>query len=329
MAHNLAPIRIAGRPVGPTGYGLMGLTRPWATTGYSDATKVMKTALEQGANFWNGGMFYGTPNANSLQLLKHYFTEHPEDADKVVLSIKGAYDRATNMPTGSPEAVRTSVEEALRVLDGTKKIDVFQCARVDPKVPVETTIKALAELVTAGKIGGIGMSEVSGATLRRAHAVHPIAAVEIELSLFSNEPLTNGILDTCRELGVPVVAYSPLSRGWLTGQYRRYEDLPEAGAMRFLPRFQPDVFDQNLKLVEAVETLAKRKGSTVPQVAIAWVRHQGAIPIPGATKIERVVENCTEVELSEKEQREIQQMLDNFPIQGQRYGGEHEALLNQ
>ncbi|KAF2801794.1 Aldo/keto reductase [Mytilinidion resinicola] len=309
MAQRAAPNSIAGKRIGPTGYGLMWLTRPWDITEYADATKVMKTALEQGANFWNGGMFYGPPNANSLQL--------------------GAYDRATNTPTGSTEEVRSAVEEAVRVLDGAKKIDIFQCARVDPKVPVETTIKALAELVAAGKIGNIGVSEVSGATLRRAHAVHPIAAVEIELSLFSTEPLANGIVHTCHELGVPIVAYSPLSRGWLTGQYRRYEDLPEAGAMRFIPRFQPDVFDQNLKLVEAIEALAKRKGTTVPQVAIAWVRRQGAIPIPGATKVDRVVENCAEVALTEEELREIQEILDTFPIQGQRYGGEHEALLNQ
>lgn len=144
-------------------------------------------------------MFYGPPHANSLHLLKHYFREHPEDTDKVVLSIKGSYDAATHTPDCSPDGIRASVEEALRILDGSKKIDIFECARVDPEVPVETSIRALAELVSAGKIGGIGLSEVGANTIRRAHAVHPIAAVEIELSLFTTDPLTNGVAATCHE----------------------------------------------------------------------------------------------------------------------------------
>lgn len=144
-------------------------------------------------------MFYGPPHANSLHLLKYYFENNPEDAKKIVLSIKGAYDVKTFTPTGSPEAIRAAVEEAVRVLDGTVKIDVFQCARVDTTVPIETTVKALAELVKEGKIGGIGLSEANANTIRRAHAVHPIAAVEIELSLFTPDPLTNGVVDTCHE----------------------------------------------------------------------------------------------------------------------------------
>ena len=151
------------------------------------------------------GIFYGTPDSNSLHLLKHYFTKYPEDADKVVLSIKGALNINTEnqtrsyTPDGSPEGIRASVAEAMRVLDGVKKIDIFECARVDPKVPIETSIKTLAELVAEGKIGGIGLSEVSGATMRRANAVHRIAAVEIELSFITPDPLTNGIAETCRE----------------------------------------------------------------------------------------------------------------------------------
>lgn len=144
-------------------------------------------------------MFYGTPESNSLHLLKYYFTKYPEDADKVVLSIKGAYDRSTNTPQGSPEGIRASVEEAVRVLDGTKKIDVFEQARVDPNVPIETSVAALAELVKEGKIGGIGLSEVSAATIRRAAKVAEIAAVEIELSLFTTDVLSNGVADACHE----------------------------------------------------------------------------------------------------------------------------------
>ncbi|KAL3462407.1 NADP-dependent oxidoreductase domain-containing protein [Aspergillus heterothallicus] len=181
----------------------MGLTRPWAPVEYPIAARTMKTALEQGANFWNGGIHYGTPTANSLHLLKYYFTQYPEDADKVILSIKGCYDLATHKPNGTPEGVRASVEDALSVLDGVKKIDIFECARVDPNVPIETTISALMEFVSEGKIGGIGLSEVSAATIRRAHAVHPIASVEIELSLFTPDVLKNGVAETCRECTLP------------------------------------------------------------------------------------------------------------------------------
>ncbi|RDW64734.1 hypothetical protein BP6252_10385 [Coleophoma cylindrospora] len=329
MGRTAALSSITDKPVGPVGYGMMSLTRPWAPVEYAEAAKIMKTALAKGANFWNGSLFYGPPHANSLQVLKYYFDQYPEDSDKVVLSIKGAYDVSTFTPNCSPEGIRTSVEEALRVLDGAKKIDVFECARVDPNVPIETSIRTLAELVAEGKIGGISLSEVSAATIRRAHAVHPISAVEIELSLFTTDALTNGVVATCHELDIPLIAYSPLGRGWLTGQFRRYEDIPENDFRRFSPRFQPAVFGENLKVVEAVENIAKRKGVTVGQVAITWVRHHGAIPIPSATRVERLLENCTDVQLSEEDMEEIQKILDRLPVQGERYGGHHEKLLFQ
>ncbi|KAK4111921.1 Aldo/keto reductase [Canariomyces notabilis] len=301
------------------GSGARGLTRPWALTDYSAAAKIMKNALDHGANFWNGSLHYGPPHANSLQLLKYYFDNHPEDADKVVLSIKGAYDPKTHTPDGSPEGIRASVGEALKVLNGVKNIDIFECARVDPNVPIETSVRALAELVKEGKIGGIGLSEVSANTIRRAHAVHPIAAVEVELSLFTTDPLTNGVADTCHELGIPLIAYSPISRGWLTGGFHKPEDIPANDMRRILPRFQPGVFEKNFKLVEAVERIAKRRGTTVAQLAIAWVLRQGAIPIPGSTK---------DVPLTEQDLQEIQKLLDALPIAGERYGGQHEKLLN-
>ncbi|KAG8163348.1 hypothetical protein KVR01_006645 [Diaporthe batatas] len=313
-----AKTTIAGKPIGPVGYGLMGLTT-WTDMKYEDAAKAMKTALEQGANFWNGGMFYGTPESNSLHLLKYYFTRYPEDANKVVLSIKGAFDRATNTPHGSPEGIRASVEEALRILGATKKIDVFEMARVDPTVPIETS----------GKIGGIGLSEVSAATIRRAAKVAEIAAVEIELSLFTTDVLSSGVADACHELDIALVAYSPVGRGWLTGEFRKPGDIPETDPRRHLPRFQPGAFEQNFKLVEAVEKIAGRKGATVAQVAMAWVRRQGAIPIPGTRKVERVVENCRDVELSADDLAEMQKLLESLPITGGRYPPAFEALLNQ
>ncbi|KAK4106312.1 aldo/keto reductase [Parathielavia hyrcaniae] len=327
MARPAALTTIAGKAVGPVGFGLMSLTRPWAPLEYPAAAEVMKSALDRGANFWNGGIFYGPPHANSLQLLKYYFNKHPEDADKVVLCIKGAYDAKTHQPDGSPEGIRASVGEALRVLDGVK-IDVFECARVDPAVPIETSVGALAELVKEGKIGGIGLSEVNANTIRRAHAVHPIAAVEVEMSLFTTDPLTNGVADTCHELGIPLVAYSPIGRGMLTGDLRKPDDVAANDMRQFLSRFQPGAFEQNFKLVEAAERIAERHGATVAQLAIAWVRRQGAIPIPGCTKVERVVENCQDVPLTEHDLDEIRALLQTLPVAGQRYGGPFEKLLN-
>jgi pyridoxine 4-dehydrogenase len=175
----------------------------------------MKTALSLGANFWNGGELYGTPARNSLHLLNEYFTKYPEDADKVVLSIKGGGIPGTLLPDGSKENVRRSIDECLRVLDGKKFLDLFECSRVDPNVPIEDTIGYIAEYVKAGKVGGISLSEVSANTIRRAHKVHPISAVEIELSLWVTTFLENGVIATCAELGIPVIAYSPLGRGFL------------------------------------------------------------------------------------------------------------------
>lgn len=149
------------------------------------------------------GMFYGTPDNNSLHLLKYYFTKYPEDASKVTLSIKGAYDAATMTPTGAPAAIRASVEHALQVLNGCKSIDVFEMARVDPKVPIEESVGALAALVAEGKIGAVGLSEVGERSIRRAAAVTRIAAVEIELSLFTTDPLRNGIVAACHERRFP------------------------------------------------------------------------------------------------------------------------------
>ncbi|KAL4964036.1 NADP-dependent oxidoreductase domain-containing protein [Aspergillus stella-maris] len=162
----VAPASIVGKIVGPVGFGLMDSIRPWAPIDYSIATKVMKTALDQGANYWNGGLHYGTPTASSLHLLKHYFTTYPEDRQKVILSIKGAYNAATHEPDCSPEGIKTFIETALSILEGTKKIDIFECTRVDPNVPIEASIATLAENVNDGKIGGIGISEATEATIR-------------------------------------------------------------------------------------------------------------------------------------------------------------------
>ncbi|KAH8817201.1 aldo/keto reductase [Xylogone sp. PMI_703] len=318
-------LRINNKPVGPISYGMMGLTR--GSIPSDEAVKCMKTALDKGANFWNGGEFYGPPDANSLQLLNYYFTKYPSDKDKVVICMKGAF---TLMPTmkadNSPENIRKSIDNCLKILDDKVFIDIWEPARTDPTVDIEETIAAIAEYVKAGKIGGIGLSECNANTLRRAHAVHPISTVEVELSLFTTDPLTNGLASTCAELGVTILAYAPLSHGFLTGKLKRFEDLEETDLRRTIPRFQPDVFDENLKLVDEVKTIAAKKGCTVAQVAIGWVdalnRKPGMpriIPLPGASSVERVEENLTEVSLSDAEVAFLDEALARVPVQGHRW----------
>lgn len=325
---------IVGKEVGGTGYGLMGLTWRAKPASQEQAFEAMKAALQNGCNFWNGGQFYGTSEYNSLHLLRRYFTEYPDDADKVVISIKGGLG-ANLMPDGSPEGMRRSVDGCLEELGGTKTLDIFECARVDPRTPIETTIETLAEYVKAGKLKGISLSEVKAETIRRAHKVHPIAAVEVEISLWAMEPLTNGIVETCAELGIPIVAYSPIGRGFLTGQVKSLDDIPADDFRRHFPRFQPEHFSKNLDLVHELEKLAEKKGCTPAQLAVSWVRSLSEtggrgviIPIPGATTAERVKENSKFVELTEDELKEIQDTLSKFEISGDRYGGPAAALMN-
>ena len=286
----------------------------------------MRAALSTGANFWNGGELYGTATRNSLHLLHEYFSTYPEDADKVVLSIKGGMIPGTLTPDGGETNVRRSVDECVRILDGKKKIDVFECSRVDPKVPIEDTIKVLRELVQEGKIGGIGLSEVDADSIRRAAQVFPIAAVEVELSLWTTDVLRNRVASTCRELNVPVVAYSPLMRGALVGQFTSNAEIPEGDFRKSLPKFQDDVLAANLKLTQEVEKLAHKKGVTQAQVAIGWVKSLSRrkrmpviVPIPGATTTARALENGRAVEMTEEEMQELQRILDENVIVGERY----------
>ncbi|KAI9890190.1 MAG: Pyridoxine 4-dehydrogenase [Vezdaea aestivalis] len=322
-------VTLAGKEVGPTGYGLMGLTWKANPVPVDDSVKAMKAAFEEGCTYFNAGEFYGTPEYNSLHILKAYFTKYPEDAEKVVLNIKGGMQTATLAPSGSVEGVQRSIDTCLKVLDGSKKIDIFECARVDPNVPIETTMKALAANVQAGKIGSIGLSEVNANTIKRAAKVHPISTVEIEMSLWSTESLTNGVLATCGELGIPVTAYAPLGHGFLTGQVKKKEDLP--AFQQTQPRFQDDVWDENIKLVKELQNLAAAKGCTPAQVGIAWVNAQGKksgmptiIALPGASSIARIQENSKHIKLSSADLAEIDEILENFEVKGARYGG-HQA----
>lgn len=298
----------------------------------------MKRALELGATFWNGGEFYGSPDCNSLHLLEYYFRKYPEDADKVTLSMKGCFSLVAGAPDNSPDGVRKSVDNCLSILQGRVPIHIFEPARIDPKVPIEETIKTLAEYVKQGKIGGIGLSEAGSATIRRAHAVHPIAAVELELSLFTPDILENGIASTCAELGVPIVAYSPLGSGFLSDRFTKLADLNENEFRRHQPRFQPGAFEANMRVADEVRKIAKSRGAgvTTAQVAIAWVLAQrtkiglpeGMIVIPGCTTVARAEENSTEIQLSEAELEALNKIVAGSNVQGGRYNEALAGLLN-
>ncbi|RMD43324.1 hypothetical protein DV735_g1879, partial [Chaetothyriales sp. CBS 134920] len=336
-------IKLVDKPIGPIGFGLMGLTWRKDPPSQEQAFDTLKAALEVGANFWNGGEMYGSPDRHSGHLLAEYFRKYPEDADRIVLSIKGGLEKDKLEPNATEGNIRRSVDDVLATLRGTNvKIDIFENARVDPRVPVEDSVRVLKTLAQdERKIGGIGLSEVRASTIERAAAaVAPatIAAVEVELSLWNTDILRNGVAATAAKLGIPIVAYSPLGRGALAGGDKLIAttaDLPEHDPRRHYPQFQDDALAQNNRLVVEVAALAKRKGVTRAQVAIAWVRQQTGrevpdgqggtvrlgtiIPIPGATTRARVLENSKLVELTEEELLELDEIVKRNPIKGTRY----------
>jgi len=327
---------ISGKKVGPTGFGLMNFT--WRPTNTPDdiAFAAMNNSLSHGGNLFVSGEFYGTQNPqDNLYLLNRYYTKYPEAADKIVLSVKGGVDLARFKNDGSPEGIRKSIDNILEKLDGKAKLDIFCTARVDTSVELETTYKTIKEeYIDTGKIGGFCLSEASAATIRRAAKVIPVACVEVEVSLWATEIFENGVADACRELGIPIVAYSPLGRGFLTGALKSHEDIPEGDMRKRFDRFQPDTFSKNLELVTEVQKLAEKKGVTPAQLALAWVRQQGTdgliiIPIPGATKPEQVEENLQEVTLTKEELAEIDAILKTFKPIGGRYAAFAEGTLYQ
>ncbi|TGO48616.1 hypothetical protein BCON_0235g00150 [Botryotinia convoluta] len=320
-------VQLLGKDIGTTGYGMMCLSWRPEPQPLEESLTTLKAALERGCNFWNGGEFYGTPEYNSLTICAAYFEKYPEDADKVVLSIKGGINLQKFAPDGSPEGVRKSVDTCLALLKGKKNIDIFECARVDKNTPIEVTMKVLEEeYVKTGKIGGISLSECSAETVRRAAKVTKIVACEVEVSLNTLDIFQNGVAKACREHDILVVAYSPLARGLLTGAIQKPEDLPEGDMRRSYPRFQKEHFEHNKKLLDAVTKLAEQKNCTPAQIAVNWLKaiskkdgNPEIIPIPGATTVDRITENTKEVSLSADDLAELDSMLKQFPGSGHRY----------
>ncbi|KAK7426399.1 hypothetical protein QQZ08_007154 [Neonectria magnoliae] len=319
--------QILGKQVGAIGFGLMGLTWRPVPPPLDQALEAMRTALENGCNVWNAGEFYGTPEYNSMTLLKHYFTKYPEDADKVSLFIKGGIDIKTFARDGSPEGIRRSLDNIIAQLGGTKKVDGFACSRRDPNVPLEITLGIIQkEYIDTGKIGGVYISECSAETVHEASKHAKILAAEIEVSLFSTDFLKNGVAAACAQHGIPVLAYSPIGRGMLTGRFTDASQFKELGVVSHFPRFQAEALAHNLKLVGQAKVLAEKKGCTPAQLAIGWVHGLSnrdglptIIPIPGATTASRVEENAKVIALTEEEMKTIGDIVDSFEISGGRY----------
>lgn len=294
----------------------------------------MRAALAAGCNFWNAGEFYGTPEYNSLHLLERYFTKYPEDASKVVLSIKGGMDPQNFTPDGSAEGVRRSVNTCVKVLNGKKSIDIFEMARIAKNAPLEETYAELNKCVEEGLIGGISVSEVSVATFQEIIKISKVELWEMEVSLWALDVFEKGIAAACAEHNVILVAYSPIGRGMLTGEIKSPDDIPEADYRRTLPRFQGKAFETNIQLVSELQNFAKQKGCTPAQLAISWVKHQSKsngnpeiIPIPGASTEARVKENATDVQLTEAELANIQSILNKCEVVGGRYHESHIQYL--
>ena len=320
---------IGSHPVSAVGLGCMGMSEFYGAADRAQSISVIHHALATGVNFLDTADMYGS--GHNERLIGRALRDR---RDEVVLATKFAIIRGADGSfegiSGRPEYVRQACDASLLRL-GVDHIDLYYQHRVDPEVPIEDTVGAMSELVGAGKVRYLGLSEAAAETLRRAVAVHPIAALQSEYSLWSRD-LDDSIIPACRELGIGLVAYSPLGRGFLSGAIRSPDDLAEDDWRRMNPRFQGDAFEKNIELVRIIEGFAHAKGCTPAQLALAWVLARGTdvVAIPGTRRIERLDENAAAVDISlgEGELAEIDAAIPRDMVVGSRYPEEMMSLLD-
>ncbi|MET9416170.1 aldo/keto reductase [Streptomyces klenkii] len=323
------PTRYLGElAVSAQGLGCMGMSHGYGATDDAQSIATLHHALDLGVTFWDTSDFYGT--GHNEELIGRAVAGR---RDEVVLATKFGFANRLGEPTlvrGDAAYVRQACDASLRRL-GVDHIDLYYQHRVDPQVPIEETVGAMAELVRAGKVRYLGLSEAGAGTIRRAHAVHPISALQSEWSLWTRD-LEAEVAPVCRELGIGIVPFSPLGRGFLTGRYSSVEGMAETDVRRTQPRFADGNLERNLAIVAKLNELADAKGVTAGQLALAWVQHRGddVVPIPGTRRQRYLEENLAAlaVELSPEDLAAIEAAAPPEQIAGTRYDATSLTFVN-